>query len=146
MGLDSRSRGQSDVQSISLSGYAPTYASLSDPPGSSVILAAVSWLEGTMLGTAATVLAVIAISCVGFLMLSGRMAIRPGAAAVLGSFILFGASSIVAGLRSFLPDGEPAAYVAPPPAPVTAPPPAFASAAVPAPAYDPYAGASVPTQ
>ncbi len=73
---------------------------LSDPNGSGPIVSAVQWLQGTLLGTVATVIAIIAIACVGFLMLSGRVDWRRGAVVVLGCFILFGAVSIVAGIRS----------------------------------------------
>ena len=73
---------------------------LSDPAGSGVIVAAVRWLEGTLLGTIATVVAVIAVASVGFLMLTGRINWRYGAVVILGCFILFGAASIVAGIQS----------------------------------------------
>ena len=74
--------------------------SLSDPQGSGVIVSAVRWLEGTLLGTIATVVAVIAVASVGFLMLTGRINWRYGATVILGCFILFGAASIVAGIQS----------------------------------------------
>jgi type IV secretion system protein VirB2 len=73
--------------------------SLADPAGSGVIVAAVRWLEGTLLGTIATVVAVIAVASVGFLMLTGRINWRYGAVVILGCFILFGAASIVAGIQ-----------------------------------------------
>jgi type IV secretion system protein VirB2 len=72
---------------------------LADPAGSGVIVAAVRWLEGTLLGTIATVVAVIAVASVGFLMLTGRINWRYGAVVILGCFILFGAASIVAGIQ-----------------------------------------------
>ena len=71
-----------------------------DPEGSGVIIDAVNWLQGTLLGTVATVAAVIAIAAVGFMMLTGRINWRHGAVVILGCFILFGAASIVAGIRS----------------------------------------------
>jgi type IV secretion system protein VirB2 len=74
--------------------------SLSDPAGSGVIVSAVRWLQGTLLGTVATVVAVIAVASVGFLMLTGRINWRYGATVILGCFILFGAASIVAGIHS----------------------------------------------
>jgi len=74
--------------------------SLADPQGSGVIVAAVRWLEGTLLGTIATVVAVIAVATVGLLMLTGRINWRYGATVILGCFILFGAASIVAGIQS----------------------------------------------
>lgn len=73
---------------------------LSDPQGSGPIVSAVQWLQGTLLGTVATVVAVIAVACVGFMMLTGRMNWRYGGVVILGCFILFGAVSIVAGIRS----------------------------------------------
>lgn len=74
--------------------------SLGDPAGSGPIVNAVRWLEGTLLGTIATVVAVIAVASVGFLMLTGRINWRYGATVILGCFILFGAASIVAGIQS----------------------------------------------
>jgi type IV secretion system protein VirB2 len=73
--------------------------SLADPAGSGVIVSAVRWLEGTLLGTIATVVAVIAVASVGLLMLTGRINWRYGATVILGCFILFGAASIVAGIQ-----------------------------------------------
>lgn len=123
--------------------YAPT--SLADSPaGSSVLVAAISWLQDLLLGTVATSIAVIAIAAIGFGMLTGRVNIRHGATVVLGCFILFGASTIVNGLR-YAASGvggdtaPPVVVVAPPPPP----PPRVQPSGVPAP-YDPYAGASVP--
>jgi type IV secretion system protein VirB2 len=74
--------------------------SYSDPAGSGVLVSAVSWLQGTLLGTIATVVAVIAVATVGFMMLTGRINWRYGVTVILGCFILFGASSIVAGIHS----------------------------------------------
>lgn len=71
-----------------------------DPAGSSVLVSAVEWLQGTLLGTIATVVAVIAVAAVGFLMLTGRINWRYGATVILGCFVLFGAASIVAGIQS----------------------------------------------
>jgi len=70
-----------------------------DPAGSNVIVGAMSWLQGTLLGTVATVAAVIAVAAVGYMMLTGRMNWRHGATVVVGCFILFGAGAIVAGIR-----------------------------------------------
>ena len=74
--------------------------SYADPAGSGVLVSAVSWLQGTLLGTVATVAAVIAVASVGFLMLTGRINWRHGATVILGCFILFGAASIVAGIQT----------------------------------------------
>ena len=74
--------------------------SFGDPAGSGPIVHAVNWLQGTLLGTVATVAAIIAVASVGFLMLTGRMNWRYGATVILGCFILFGAGAIVAGIQS----------------------------------------------
>ena len=71
-----------------------------DPAGSGVLVSAMSWLQSTLLGTLATVAAVIAVSTVGFMMLTGRINWRHGVTVILGCFILFGASTIVAGIHS----------------------------------------------
>lgn len=73
---------------------------LSDPAGSSVLLAAVHWLEGTLLGNVATAAAAMAVAAVGYMMLTGRLNWRYGAMVVLGCFVIFGATTIVAGIRS----------------------------------------------
>ena len=74
--------------------------SYADPQGSGVLVSAMGWLQGTLLGTVATVAAVIAVASVGILMLTGRINWRYGATVILGCFILFGAASIVAGIQS----------------------------------------------
>lgn len=71
-----------------------------DPQGSDVLISATRWVQGTLLGTVATVVAVISVAVVGFMMLTGRMNWRYGAVVILGCFILFGAASIVAGIQS----------------------------------------------
>lgn len=86
---------------------APAFAqSLADPAGSGPLVGAVHWLEGTLLGTVATVVAVIAVAAVGFMMLTGRINWRYGATVILGCFILFGAASIVAGIQSTAGAGQ----------------------------------------
>ncbi|WP_374406440.1 TrbC/VirB2 family protein [Pelagerythrobacter sp.] len=70
-----------------------------DPQGSGPIVAALGWLQGTLLGNVATAVAVMAVAAVGFLMLTGRMNWRFGATVIIGCFILFGAASIVAGIQ-----------------------------------------------
>jgi len=80
----------------------PAFAqdSYSDPQGSGVLVSAVNWLQGTLMGTVATVAAVIAVATVGFMMLTGRINWRYGVTVIIGCFVLFGASSIVAGIHS----------------------------------------------
>jgi type IV secretion system protein VirB2 len=70
------------------------------PTGSGPILAAVQWLEGTLLGNVATTVAVIAVAFVGFMMLTGRINWRHGVTVILGCFILFGAAAIVSGIQA----------------------------------------------
>jgi type IV secretion system protein VirB2 len=74
--------------------------SYSDPAGSGPIVNALAWLQGTLLGTVATVVAIIAVASVGFMMLTGRMNWRYGATVILGCFVLFGAASIVGGIQA----------------------------------------------
>ena len=71
-----------------------------NPQGSGPIVAALMWLQGTLLGNVATAVAVIAVAMVGFMMLTGRMNWRFGATVIIGCFILFGAGTIVAGIQS----------------------------------------------
>lgn len=72
----------------------------SDPAGSGPIVAAMGWMQGTLLGNVATAIAVMAVAAVGFMMLTGRMNWRFGATVILGCFILFGAGAIVSGIQS----------------------------------------------
>jgi len=71
-----------------------------NPQGSGPIVAALMWLQGTLLGNVATAVAVIAVAMVGFMMLTGRMNWRFGATVIIGCFILFGAGAIVSGIQS----------------------------------------------
>ncbi|GIX19699.1 TrbC/VirB2 family protein [Erythrobacter cryptus] len=71
-----------------------------DPAGSGPINAALLWLQGTLLGTVATTIAVMAVAAIGFMMLTGRMNWRFGATVIIGVFILFGATTIVAGIQA----------------------------------------------
>ena len=76
------------------------FAQAVDPAGSGPIVAALAWLQGTLLGNVATAVAVIAVAMVGFMMLTGRINWRFGATVILGCFVLFGASAIVSGIQS----------------------------------------------
>jgi type IV secretory pathway VirB2 component (pilin) len=127
-----------------LASYAPTSGSLADPPGASVLVAAVSWLQATLLGTIATTIAVIAVASVGLMMLAGRVNLRHGLTVIVGSFILFGASAIVAGIQSSLAAGDRGTAASSPPTitPPPAPPPVAPRRAN----NDPYAGAAVPAR
>ena len=70
------------------------------PQGSGPIVAALGWLQGTLMGQVATTIAVMAVAAVGFMMLTGRMNWRFGATVIVGCFILFGAGAIVSGIQS----------------------------------------------
>ena len=71
-----------------------------DPAGSSPLVAAMEWVQGTLLGNVATAAAEIAVAVVGFMMLTGRIDWRRGLTVVIGCFIIFGAVAIVSGIRS----------------------------------------------
>lgn len=88
------------VVSFVIATSASAQASYPDPVGSGVLVSAVNWLQGTLMGTIATVAAVIAVATVGFMMLTGRINWRYGVTVIVGCFILFGASGIVAGIHS----------------------------------------------
>ena len=72
----------------------------SDPQGSGPLIQALLWMQGTLLGNVATAVAVMAVAAVGFMMLTGRMNWKYGATVIIGIFILFGASTIVAGIQA----------------------------------------------
>lgn len=101
---------------------------------------ALHWVEGVLVGSVGSTIAIIAVGLTGFALLSGRMPFRHGASVVLGCFILFGAPAIAKGLLDlgFVSSGpvsiSPPSVILPPPLPSKAPQPN----------YDPYAGASVP--
>jgi type IV secretory pathway VirB2 component (pilin) len=110
---------------------------------SSSLVAAGRWIEGALLGSTASAVAIIAVAGLGILLLTGRVELRRGATVIMGCFILFGAPVIATRLYelatfadgSSVPDDSgPAQNAIPAPAPM------------PAPLYDPYAGASVPIQ
>lgn len=88
--------------SAAMAAFVPSaaFATTADPAGAGPIVAALAWLQGTLLGHVATTVAVIAVAMVGFLMLGGRLNWRLGATVIVGCFILFGASAIVSGIQS----------------------------------------------
>lgn len=84
-----------------LSAFAtPAFAQTLNPQGSGPIIAALGWLQGTLMGNVATALAVMAVAAVGIMMLTGRLNWRFGATVILGTFILFGAGAIVSGIQA----------------------------------------------
>jgi type IV secretory pathway VirB2 component (pilin) len=118
----------------------------SSSSGTSVFSSAVQWLQGTLLGTVATAVAVIAVAGIGLLMLSGRIDIRRATQVIFGCFILFGASTIAAGIVRVAS----ATSGATSPNSVTPPSPDYpigpAQQAHPATPFDPYAGAALPNR
>ncbi len=115
-------------------------------PDVTVFTVAVQWLQGTLLGTVATAVAVIAVASIGFLLVSGRVDVRRAAQVIAGCFILFGASSIAAGIVAVLHNDTAAPEVpVQAPAPAVYPEPA-ATPPLKAVPYDPYAGAALPTR
>lgn len=115
---------------------------LTDPSGSSSLADAALWVQRAMLGTAATVIATIAVAAIGYLMMTGRVSVRRGATVVIGCFVLFGAPTIAAGIVGLVArSGEAEVAINVPAAQPVIP---AAPSPTPAPAYDPYAGASVP--
>ncbi len=114
-------------------------ASLADPLASNPLATAMGWLQGTLLGTLATAVAVIAVAALGMMMLTGRLNLKRGATTILGCFILFGAPSIATGVLAMREQTSSptqmsgASHTLPPPFPTP----------IPTPAFDPYAGASL---
>ena len=88
------------LAALAVPGMASAQSAGADPAGSGPIVAALGWLQGTLLGNVATAVAVIAVAMVGFMMLTGRLNWRFGATVIVGCFVLFGASAIVSGIQS----------------------------------------------
>lgn len=101
---------------------------------------AIGWVSATLLGSSATAIAVIAVACLSFLLLSGRLPVRHGISALFGCFILFAAGA----LADALTGGFNTTDVGPAPLPV--PQVQYSPTTPRATPYDPYAGASVPTR
>ncbi len=117
-------------------------ASLFASRDNSVLLSALSWIEGTLLGSLATIVAILAVAGIGFLLLQGRLVVRGGIRVLAGCFILFGAASIVSGLQSMATGvAGSGAFERPVPQQISAPEPMEIPNRTSN--YDPYAGASV---
>lgn len=99
----------------------------------------VDWISGTLLGSVAIGICVLAVAMIGLMMLTGRLPVRYGLRVVLGCFVLLGAP-VIAGAFStgWSSLAEPAPVIITPeqiePDPRADLPPAQ---------YDPYAGASL---
>lgn len=109
---------------------------LFDPPSTSPLGDAVGWIEGTLFGTVAVTLCVLAVAMVGLMMLTGRLPVRRGMQVVLGCFVLLGAPVIAAAFTATVHEQAtlPPALPRPPAPPRGEVPPAD---------YDLYAGASL---
>ena len=64
----------------------------------SPIASAVEWMTTLLSGNVATFLAVIGVAFVGYLFVTGHLAIRQGSRTILGVFVLLGAPIIATGL------------------------------------------------
>ncbi|GAA0302483.1 hypothetical protein GCM10009087_10320 [Sphingomonas oligophenolica] len=118
---------------------------ISDQASSPAILAGVTWARDALLGTVATSVAVICVAGVGYEILKGRVPARRLATVIIGCFILFGASDIATALSALAARGSSSDQIdREPPAPVFTVPPRTTLKTAPDP-FDPYAGASVPT-
>lgn len=112
------------------------------PGNTSVLVAAVDWIQSLVFGTMGSILAIAGVAWLGFEMLTGRVSIRSAAKMVLGLFILFGAPGMARELRELAmntPQNRASVVFQPSP---SSPPPRLPQPPPPNP--DPYAGASVP--
>jgi type IV secretory pathway VirB2 component (pilin) len=117
-------------------------------PEANAFGSAVTWLQGVLLGSVATAVAVIAVASVGLLLFTGRIDVRRAVQVILGCFILFGASSIARGMIEALQGtgtgaAEAIQRLPPPPTFATTMPP---PAPTPISPFDPYAGAATPVR
>lgn len=103
------------------------------------VQSAINWLESLLIGNFATTVAVIAVASAGLLLLSGRVEIRRTLQIIMGCFIVFGSATIARGIVAGLHSGTMESSVA-----EVAPIHAVAGPAA-QPAFDPYAGAAVPS-
>lgn len=114
-------------------------ASLTDPPQTSAIGSAMSWVSDVIFGPLATFFAIVAVAWLGFAMLTGRADIRRALAILLGCSLFFGARDIADGLRATDSSEYPATAAIAPLQPDFSqnPLPAYSPNT-----FDPYAGAS----
>jgi type IV secretory pathway VirB2 component (pilin) len=113
-----------------------------NPPA---IVAAIVWIEHVLLGTAATMLATIAVAGVGMLLLTGRIEMRRGASVAFGCFLIFGAATIANGIIAAVQKSEAPAVANAAPAPPSYPQsPNPVQKGQNTSGYDPYAGAALP--
>ncbi|MBT2134660.1 TrbC/VirB2 family protein [Croceibacterium sp. LX-88] len=112
--------------------------SLFDAPPSSTLVSASDWVSGTLFGSLAIGLCVIAVAFVGLLLMAGRLPVRNAVSVTIGCFVLLGAPAMAGALRGLAEVTAPTPAIIEPHAEPTPPPPALPPAN-----YDPYAGASL---
>lgn len=117
---------------------AASTGSLFIPQGHGALENAVGWMTGTLLGSIATALCIIAIAILGLMMLTGRFPVRQGLRVILGCFLLLGAPVVAAAFGGIWQQAS-----SPPPAPSIAVSEPDPRADLPPADYDPYAGASL---
>jgi type IV secretion system protein VirB2 len=106
------------------------------------VASSIVWVENALLGSVAVTIATLAIGALGLMMLTGRMDVRRGVQAVVGCFVIFGASSIASGMISaFDRSVDRSQQTAPGSTSVGLPP---EPGNLPVRQYDPYAGAAIP--
>lgn len=115
-----------------------TLSAAVDPQSSA--FAGAGWIERLIAGPLGTSLAVMAVAWFGLALLGGRLSFRRGGLLVLGCFILFSAPVMARVLLGMAHQAGGGAAQVQPQEIAVPPPPAAPSP----PAYDPYAGASVP--
>ena len=97
-----------------------------------------NWMSSFVVGELAVTLCVVAVAFLGFLLLSGRIAVRRGITVLLGSFVVLGAPIIAAAFTGLARNGgtwDYQLYVGDSTTPV--------GRELPTATYDPYAGASL---
>jgi type IV secretion system protein VirB2 len=112
--------------------------SLFTPRPTGPVESSIDWLTGTMLGTVATSVCVIAIALIGFQMMSGKLPIMRGLRVIVGCFLLLGAPVVAASISGLWQRNAGQAAL-PPVSPQAEDP----RVDLPPADYSPYAGASV---
>ncbi|WP_379548280.1 TrbC/VirB2 family protein [Qipengyuania sp. DSG2-2] len=105
--------------------------------GPSAVESAAAWIATLLTGSLAVTLSVLAVAIIGFLTLSGRFPVRESGRAILGVFLLLGASTLASALIGLAERGMNSG-----PAMVYSQPVQAERDLQPA-EYDPYAGASL---
>jgi type IV secretory pathway VirB2 component (pilin) len=82
-----------------LAASAPAWAD--DFGGGGPVLRAVRWMEDSLVGVMATTLVVLVVGVAALAALSGYLNWRRALAVMVGFFVLFGATAILAGIRAY---------------------------------------------